>query len=121
MHLQNDVCKADIYIYKYEKSTVRLTSVGLAHARPNYSTSRCLCTPKNKFTLHVCKDNYLLILPNELVISVQRYMSFTNTQTQVYKVKSSDCVLSSAVHVASNMVVVSSESGYCPDNCQPQW
>ena len=32
---------ADIYIYIYEKSTVRLTSVGLAQARPNYSKSMC--------------------------------------------------------------------------------
>ena len=34
LHLRNDVRMADIHVY--EKSTVRLTSVGLAQARPNY-------------------------------------------------------------------------------------
>ena len=34
LHLRNDVHTADIY--KYEKSTVQLASVGLAQASPNY-------------------------------------------------------------------------------------
>ena len=34
----------------------------------------------------MCKNNYLLILPNELVISVQRYTSFTNTKFSLVSV-----------------------------------
>ena len=36
LHLRNDVRRI---IYIYEKSTVRLASVGLAQARPNESTN----------------------------------------------------------------------------------
>ena len=41
LYLQNDVRMADII---YEKSTVRLTSVGLAQARPNNNPRNLSCT-----------------------------------------------------------------------------
>ena len=44
LHLRNDVRTADIYIILYEKPTVRLTSVGLVQARPNYIITDDLCT-----------------------------------------------------------------------------
>ena len=40
LHLRNDVRQIYIYINKYKNSTVRVASVGLAQARPNYLRMR---------------------------------------------------------------------------------
>ena len=77
LHLRNDV--RQIYIYKYENSTVVLASVGLAQARPNDapqpSNGLALLNESQDSTdissiLNVCWGKYVFIwlLPGKSVL-----------------------------------------------------
>ena len=105
MHLRNDVRTADKYIY--EKSTVRLTSVGLAQARPNYRQNNHISAKiMHCIVIAECLSVRLIVMQS---VSVCKYICIFSGPPSIFTLACVD--LSEDVSGAVNVTVSWTLSG----------